>query len=95
MQRHIAQLLPRYSRLRALPVQLRGFAAEPAQSSEPESGQQEITVTVNAFKGHRLDELPSTEVKTSKAELMGFFKQMCEFYDCAGSHLTASWKARY
>ena len=51
----------------------RGFAAEPA-ASEEES--QELTIKVNAYKGHRLDSLPDTSVTTSKAELLQFFRDM-------------------
>ena len=62
------------SRLQALlHTPHRGFAAEPA-ASEEES--QELTLKVNAYKGHRLDSLPDTSVTTSKTELLQFFRDM-------------------
>ena len=51
----------------------RGFAAEPAAS---EDEPQDLTINVNAYKGHRLESLPDTSVKTSKAELLQFFRDM-------------------
>lgn len=52
------------------------FAAE-AQPEEQQAGDDaEITVSVNSYRGHRLDDLPPTEVTTSKAELMRMFEDM-------------------
>ena len=52
----------------------RGVAAEPAQSeSDPDK---DLTIDVNAYRGHHLESLPETSVKTSKAELIQFFRDM-------------------
>ena len=51
------------------------FAAE-AQQAEQQDDEAEITVTVNSYRGHNLDELPSTEVQSSKAELLRMFSDM-------------------
>ena len=50
-------------------VPVQGFAADASQKSLDE----DFTVTVNPFKGHRL-EPPGREVKTSGKELMEMFK---------------------
>ena len=53
----------------ALHVSQRPFSAEPAPSQSDDS----LTVTVNPFKGHRL-EPPSRDVQTSKQELLDMFE---------------------
>lgn len=55
----------------SLHVSQRPFSAEPAPSQSDDS----LTVTVNPFKGHRL-EPPSRDVQTSKQELLGMFETM-------------------
>ena len=47
----------------------RRFSAEPAPAESEDS----VTVTVNPFKGHRL-EPPSRDVQTSKKELLEMFE---------------------
>ena len=66
----LSQLL-RLSRLRQPAVQVgqRAFSAEPAPAQQDEN----ITVTVNPFKGHRLDP-PSRDVQTNKQELLEMFE---------------------
>lgn len=44
--------------------------------AEPVENDESVTVTVNPYKLHRLEEGPSTEVETSKSELLGMFKTM-------------------
>ena len=53
----------------SLHVSQRPFSAEPAPSQSDDS----LTVTVNPFKGHRL-EPPSRDVQTSKQELLDMFE---------------------
>ena len=66
----VSQLL-KLSVLRQPGVQLchRTFSAEPAPVEENDS----ITVTVNPFKGHKLDP-PSQDVQTNKQELLNMFE---------------------
>ena len=47
----------------------RSFSAEPAPSESDEN----VTITVNPFKGHKLDP-PSRDVQTSKKELLDMFE---------------------
>lgn len=51
---------------------IRSFSAIPEAVENDET----VTVTVNPYKLHRLEEGPSTEVETSKSELLGMFKTM-------------------
>ncbi len=55
----------------------RCFSAEPAPK---ESDDDSITVTVNPFKGHRL-EPPSRDVQTNKKELLDMF-EVCMDTSC-------------
>ena len=66
----LLQLL-RLSGLRQPAVQIgqRAFSAEPAPAQQDEN----ITVTVNPFKGHKLDP-PSRDVQTNKQELLDMFE---------------------
>lgn len=56
-------------------LQRHNYAAQP-QPAEQVDDDAEIEVTVNSFRGHHLDELPSTKVQTSKGELMRMFTDM-------------------
>lgn len=62
---------------RSLQLSQRSFSAEPAPSESDDS----ITVTVNPFKGHRLDP-PSRDVQTNKKELLDMF-EACTALSCA------------
>ncbi len=57
----------------------RCFSAEPA----PKESDDSITVTVNPFKGHRL-EPPSRDVQTNKKELLDMF-EVCMDISCNNS----------
>jgi hypothetical protein len=52
----------------------RSFSAAPQAAEEDDDHR--ITVTVNPYKLHRLDEGPGREVETSKKELMDMFRTM-------------------
>ncbi|KAK9903407.1 hypothetical protein WJX75_004838 [Coccomyxa subellipsoidea] len=56
----------------AYPDTIVSFSAIPEAVENDET----VTVTVNPYKLHRLEEGPSTEVETSKSELLGMFKTM-------------------
>lgn len=68
--------------LKRLPAQLSAVARCSGSirsiSAIPEAVENDetVTVTVNPYKLHRLEEGPSTEVETSKSELLGMFKTM-------------------
>lgn len=64
-------------------VSHRCFSAEPA----PKESDDSITVTVNPFKGHRL-EPPSRDVQTNKKELLDMF-EVCK--DISGNSTTTSY----
>lgn len=72
----MALLLSNARRLASCGAHMRVLAQPFSAQPEPEQpASEEITVKVNDYKAHHLDP-PSTEVTTSKAELMDFFKTM-------------------
>lgn len=52
-----------------LQLSQRSFSAEPA----PSESDDDVTITVNPFKGHKL-EPPSRDVQTNKKELLDMFE---------------------
>ena len=72
----MALLLGGARRLASCGAHVRALARPFSAQPEPEPpASEEVTVKVNDYKAHHLDP-PSTEVTTSKAELMDFFKTM-------------------
>ena len=72
----MALLLGSARRLASRGIPVRGLARPFSAQPQPEPpASEEVTVKVNDYKPHHLDP-PSTEVTTSKAELMDFFKTM-------------------
>ena len=67
--RGISRLLPQAVQPSVVQLGQRSFSAEPAPSESDDS----ITVTVNPYKGHRL-EPPSRDVQTNKKELLDMFE---------------------
>ena len=66
------QLAARLAPLRTL---ARAFSAQPEPEQEEGSGEV-VTVKVNDYKLHKLEEGPPVEVVTSKSELKVAFRQM-------------------
>ena len=74
LSRHLGRKLTQSNAVLASLGQRHCLAAEAQEVEQDDSS--EFTVTVNSYRGHHLDELPSTEVQTSKAELLRMFSDM-------------------
>lgn len=68
-RRGLGRLLPQAVQPSVLQLGQRSLSAEPAPSESDDS----ITVTVNPYKGHRL-EPPGRDVQTNKKELLDMFE---------------------